>query len=941
MIEREDSPLTHDKTQTFSGTLVPVTIEEEMRTSYLAYAMSVIVSRALPDVRDGLKPVHRRILYAMHESGISYDKPHRKSARVVGEVMGKYHPHGDSAIYDAMVRMAQPWSMRVKLIDGQGNFGSLDGDSPAAMRYTEARLDKAATFLLDDIDRNTVDFQPNYDESESEPVVLPTTFPNLLVNGAQGIAVGMATNIPTHNPLEVIEATLALIRQPDMTLEDIMTYIPGPDFPTGGFILGRSGIRSAYTTGRGMVIMRARVEIEDIRKDRKALVITEIPYQVNKATLQERIADLVRAKQIEGITDIRDESDRSGVRVVIEIKRDATPEIVLNHLYRFTQLQTSFGINMLALDNGQPRLMGLRDVLEAFITFREEVITRRARFDLGKARDRGHLLVGLVIAVLHIDRVIAIIRAAPDTTTARENLIKETWEAIEIEPLLHLIHDEGNVVVDGRVTLTDKQARGILDLRLQRLTGLERSKIQQELSDVAKQITELLEILSSHQRRMEILTQELIQARQVISTPRVTQILDDQSDQDDESLIEPGQMVITITRDGFIKRTPIEVFRAQNRGGRGRSGASTRGDDCVIRSFNAHTHQWVMFFSSRGKVYREKVWRLPEGAAASRGRALVNFLPDLGTDSITAILPLPQDEATWEQLNLVFATASGYVRRNKLSDFRHIRLSGLIAMKLEEEDHLIGVATCCEGQDVFLATRQAQCIRFRITDETLRVFAGRASLGVRGIRLAEGDQVISLAVLNHVEASMEERAAYLRLAATHRGEEITPEETPPEEGTPESLDAGRLDAGSLDAGSLDARRFAELAAAEEFLLVVSEDGLGRRSSTYDYRVTGRGGKGITNMVFPKAREHMGVAATLPVQVDADIMLVTDAGRLIRVPVEQVRIMSRRTIGVKILRLAQNERVTSVFPVMKDEAESAETPKGSDGSEGSADSAKTA
>ncbi|MBO6091130.1 MAG: DNA gyrase subunit A [Acetobacter sp.] len=912
-----------------------------MRTSYLAYAMSVIVSRALPDVRDGLKPVHRRILYAMHESGISYDKPHRKSARVVGEVMGKYHPHGDSAIYDAMVRMAQPWSMRVKLIDGQGNFGSLDGDSPAAMRYTEARLDKAATFLLDDIDRNTVDFQPNYDESESEPVVLPTTFPNLLVNGAQGIAVGMATNIPTHNPLEVIEATLALIRQPDMTLEDIMTYIPGPDFPTGGFILGRSGIRSAYTTGRGTVIMRARVEIEDIRKDRKALVITEIPYQVNKATLQERIADLVRTKQIEGITDIRDESDRSGVRVVIEIKRDATPEIVLNHLYRFTQLQTSFGINMLALDNGQPRLMGLRDVLEAFITFREEVITRRARFDLGKARDRGHLLVGLVIAVLHIDRVIAIIRAAPDTTTARENLIKETWEATEIEPLLHLIHDEGNVVVDGRVTLTDKQARGILDLRLQRLTGLERSKIQQELSDVAKQITELLEILSSHQRRMEILTQELIQARQVISTPRVTQILDDQSDQDDESLIEPGQMVITITRDGFIKRTPIEVFRAQNRGGRGRSGASTRGDDCVIRSFNAHTHQWVMFFSSRGKVYREKVWRLPEGAAASRGRALVNFLPDLGTDSITAILPLPQDEATWEQLNLVFATASGYVRRNKLSDFRHIRLSGLIAMKLEEEDHLIGVATCCEGQDVFLATRQAQCIRFRITDETLRVFAGRASLGVRGIRLAEGDQVISLAVLNHVEASMEERAAYLRLAATHRGEEITPEETPPEEGTPESLDAVRLDAVRLDAGRLDARRFAELAAAEEFLLVVSEDGLGRRSSTYDYRVTGRGGKGITNMVFPKAREHMGVAATLPVQVDADIMLVTDAGRLIRVPVEQVRIMSRRTIGVKILRLDQNERVTSVFPVMKDEAESAETPKVSDGSEGSADSAKTA
>ncbi len=914
MTEREDSPLEHDKTQTFSGTLVPVTIEEEMRSSYLAYAMSVIVSRALPDVRDGLKPVHRRILYAMHESGLTYDKPYRKSARVVGEVMGKYHPHGDSAIYDAMVRMAQPWSMRVKLIDGQGNFGTLDGDSPAAMRYTEARLAKVATFLLEDIERNTVDFQPNYDESESEPVVLPATFPNLLINGAQGIAVGMATNIPTHNPLEVIEATLALIRQPEMTLEELMDYMPGPDFPTGGFILGRSGIRSAYATGRGTIILRARVEIEDIRKDRKALVITEIPYQVNKATLQERIAELVRSKQIEGIADIRDESDRSGVRVVIEIKRDATPEIVLNHLYRFTQLQTSFGINMLALNGGQPCLMGLRDVLEAFITFREEVITRRARFDLNKARERGHILIGLVIAILDIDRVIALIRNAPDTATARESLIKETWPATEIEPLLQLIHDEGNVVVDGRVSLTDKQARGILELRLQRLTGLERNKIQQELSDVAKQITELLETLSSHPRRMEILTQELTHAHQVISAPRVTQILDDQGDQDDESLIEPGQMVVTITRDGFIKRTPIEVFRAQNRGGRGRSGANTRGDDCVIRSFNAHTHQWVMFFSSRGKVYREKVWRLPEGAAASRGRALINFLPDLGSDSVTAVLPLPQDETVWEDLNLIFATASGYVRRNKLSDFCHIRSSGLIAMKLEEGDSLIGVATCREGEDVFLATRKARCIRFRITEETVRVFVGRASIGVRGIRLAEGDQVISLAVLNHVEASVEERAAYLRLAAAYRGEEITTEETTTEEITSEEGNTESLEAHSLDSG-----RFAELAAAEEFLLAVSEDGLGRRTSAYDYRVTGRGGQGVTNMVFPKAREHIGVAATLPVQVDADVMLMTDAGRLIRVPVEQVRILSRRTSGVKILRLDQNERVTSAFPVMKEEA----------------------
>ena len=901
MTESDDQSPTHDKTQASSGVLVPVTIEEEMRSSYLAYAMSVIVSRALPDVRDGLKPVHRRILYAMHESGFTHDKPYRKSARAVGEVMGKYHPHGDASIYEAMVRMAQSWSMRVKLIDGQGNFGSVDGDSPAAMRYTEARLAKSAAFLLEDIDRETVDFQPNYDESENEPTILPAAFPNLLINGASGIAVGMATNIPTHNPAEVIEATLALIRQPDMTLEEIMAYIPGPDFPTGGIILGHFGIRNAYTTGRGSIMIRARVEIEEIRKDRKALIVTEIPYQVNKATLQERIAELVRAKQVEGIADIRDESDRSGMRIVIEIKRDATPEVVLNQLYRFTQLQTSFGVNMLALDGGKPRLMGLRDVLEAFITFREEVITRRARFDLGKARERGHILVGLVIAVANIDRVIALIRGAPDAATARESLMNERWVAAEVEPLLHLIHDEGNVIVDGYVRLTEIQARGILDLRLQRLTGLERGKIQQDLSEVAKNIAELLEILGSHTRRMEVVTQELTRARDEIATSRVTEIVEYQSDQDDESLIEPGQMVVTITRDGFIKRTPVEVFRTQNRGGRGRSGASTRGDDCVIRSFNAHTHQWVMFFSSRGKVYREKVWRLPEGGPTSRGRALVNFLPDLGGDSITAVLPLPQDETSWEELNLIFATASGYVRRNKLSDFRNIRASGLIAIKLEEGDHLIDVATCREGQDIFLATRKAQCIRFQITHETVRVFAGRASFGVRGIRLAKGDKVISLAVLNHVDASVEERAAYLRMASARRGVEVD------SEGVMEQVEA-----------RFDARRFAELADIEEFLLVVSEDGFGRRSSAYDYRVSGRGGQGITNMVFQEARAHMGVAAVLQVLAGTDVMLVTDAGRLIRVPVEQVRIMSRRTSGVTILRLDQNERVTSAFLVMKEE-----------------------
>ncbi|GAB3590999.1 DNA gyrase subunit A [Acetobacter peroxydans] len=899
--------------------LLPVTIEEEMRSSYLAYAMSVIVSRALPDVRDGLKPVHRRILYAMHESGFTHDKPYRKSARAVGDVMGKYHPHGDSSIYEAMVRMAQSWSMRVRLIDGQGNFGSVDGDSPAAMRYTEARLAKASTFLLDDIDRDTVDFQPNYDESEHEPTVLPAAFPNLLINGATGIAVGMATNIPTHNPGEVIDATLALIANPALSLEELMEHVPGPDFPTGGTILGRSGIRSAYTTGRGSIIIRAKAEIEEIRKDRKAIVVSEIPYQVNKATLQERIAELVRGKQIEGIADIRDESDRSGMRVVIEIKRDATPEVVLNQLYRFTQLQTSFGVNMLALDGGQPRLMGLKDVLEAFIAFREEVILRRSRFELGKARDRGHILVGLVIAVANIDAVIALIRAAPDAARAREALMSATWDAGEIEPLLALIHDDGNVVVDGRVRLTEAQARGILELRLQRLTGLERDKIQQELSDVAARINELLLIIGSRPRRMEVLCEELQRARAELATPRMTDIAEYDGDQDDESLIEPGQMVVTITRDGFIKRTPLDVYRAQNRGGRGRTGAGTRGDDIVVRSFNAHTHQWVMFFSSGGKVYREKVWRLPEAGPAAKGRALVNLLPDLGGDNITAVLPLPQDEGLWESLHLVFATASGHVRRNRLSDFRNIRSSGMIAMKLDEGDSLIGVATCREGQDVFLATKGARCIRFQITDDTLRVFAGRGSSGVRGIRLASGDRVISLAVLNHVEATVEERSAYLRMANARRRAENAAEaaeEAGDDADLPITAEEGEDEAVS-EAAVLSPERFAQLEAAEEILLVVSDGGFGRRSSAYDYRVSGRGGQGITNMTFSASKKGTEVAATLPVLAGTDVMLVTDGGRLIRVPVDQVRVMSRQASGVTVLRLNDSERVTSVFPVMDD------------------------
>src|SRR5215469_2906116 len=740
-----------------------------MRRSYLDYAMSVIVARALPDARDGLKPVHRRILYGMQDAGYTADRPYRKSARVVGDVMGKYHPHGDSAIYDAMVRMAQSFSMRVPLIDGQGNFGSVDGDNPAAMRYTEVRLARAASLLLDDIEQDTVDFQPNYDETEKEPHVLPARFPNLLVNGGNGIAVGMATNIPPHNPGEIIDATLALIAEPDTPLEELMRIVPGPDFPTGGVIIGRSGIRAAFETGRGSITIRARAEFEEIRRDREAIIITEIPYQVNKATLLERIGDLVRAKQIEGIGEMRDESDRSGMRIVIELKRDATPEVVLNQLFRFTQLQISFGVNMLALDAGRPRLMGLKDALLCFIAFREEVILRRARFELAKARDRAHLLVGLAIAVANIDEVIRLIRASADVATARQGLMERDWPAGDVGALLALIDEPGNVITpEGTVRLTDEQARGILDLRLQRLTGLEREKIQQEMTEVAAKISELLEILSSRPRRMEVMREELLKARAALDSPRMTDIIEAESDQDDESLIEPGQMVVTITRDGFIKRTTLETFRAQNRGGRGRAGASTRGDDIVTRSFHAHTHQWVLFFSSGGKAFREKVWRLPEAGPTAKGRALVNLLPELGADTVTTVLPLPQDETLWDSLHLLFATASGSVRRNRLSDFRNVRSTGLIAMKLDEGDRLIGVATCREGQDAFLATRRGRCIRFTLSDETVRVFAGRDSSGVRGIRLAESDEVISLSVLKHVGATNEERAAYVKQANAKR-----------------------------------------------------------------------------------------------------------------------------------------------------------------------------
>ena len=880
-----------------------------MRRSYLDYAMSVIVARALPDARDGLKPVHRRILYGMQDAGYTSDRAYRKSARVVGEVMGKYHPNGDAAIYDAMVRMAQPFSMRVPLIDGQGNFGSVDGDAPAAMRYTEVRLARAAALLLDDIDQDTVDFQPNYDESEKEPHVLPARFPNLLVNGGNGIAVGMATNIPPHNPGEIIDATLALIAEPDTSLDELMQIVAGPDFPTGGIILGRSGIRSAFETGRGSIMIRARAEFEEIRRDREAIIITEIPYQVNKSTLLERIGELVRAKQIEGIGEMRDESDRSGMRIVIELKRDATAEVVLNQLFRFTQLQVSFGVNMLALDGGRPRQMGLKDALQCFIAFREDVILRRARFELNKARDRAHLLVGLAIAVANIDEVIRLIRASNDAAAARAALMERDWRAADIGVLLDLIDEPGNVIsADGTVRLTDEQARGILELRLQRLTGLEREKIQEEMTEVGAKIRDLLEILASRPRRMDLMRDELAKARAEIASPRRTDIVEAAADQDDESLIEPGQMVVTITRDGFIKRTTLETYRAQNRGGRGRAGASIRGDDIVTRSFHAHTHQWVLFFSSGGKVFREKVWRLPEAGPTAKGRALINLLPELGSDTITTVLPLPQDETLWDSLHLLFATASGNVRRNRLSDFRNVRAAGLIAMKLDDGDRLIGVATCREGQNAFLATRKGRCIRFALSDDTVRVFAGRDSSGVRGIRLAAGDEVIGLSVLEHVAASNEERAAYLRIAnAKRRG---NGNGNGDEDGEP-AVDAEEPVADV----QLDDARVQQMAEAEEFLLTVTDVGFGKRSSAYEYRVTGRGGQGIANVILT-LRNGIAVAASFPVRPGDDVMLVTDAGRLIRVPADQVRVTGRQAMGVTLFRVDAGEHVTSVFPVIE-------------------------
>jgi DNA gyrase subunit A len=898
------------------GGIAPIAIEDELKRSYLDYAMSVIVSRALPDARDGLKPVHRRILFSMHEQGHTPDRSYVKSARIVGDVMGKYHPHGDTAIYDSLVRMAQPFSMGLVLIDGQGNFGSIDNDPPAAMRYTESRLAKAAMPLLADIDKGTVDFKENYDGSESEPVVLPSRIPNLLVNGGSGIAVGMATNIPPHNLGEVIDACLALIDDPNVTLDALLDIVPGPDFPTGGEIIGRTGARAALMTGRGSVIMRGQASIETVRKDREAIVITSIPYQVNKSAMVERIAELVREKRVDGVGDLRDESDRDGLRVVVELKRDASAEVLLNQLYRHTQLQSSFPVNMLALNRGRPEQMGLRALLEVFVQFREDVVVRRTKFELAKARDRGHVLVGLAIAVANIDDVIHIIRSSKDPAEARERLTDRDWPTGDMIALIELIADPRTVMVGSvsdpegvRVRLTDEQARAILALTLSRLTGLGRDEIMGEAQDLAASIQEYLDILSSRDRVMAIVREELVEVRNAFAIPRRSQIVEGDADVEDEDLIVREDMVITVTHSGYVKRTSLATYRTQRRGGKGRSGMATKDEDAVTRVFSASTHAPVLFFSSGGKVYKLKVWRLPVGLPNSRGKAFVNLLPIEPGESITTILPLPEDEAAWEGMDVMFATRSGGVRRNKLSDFVQMNRNGKIAMKLDEGDSIIGVGLCTTANDVLLTTSLGRCIRFPVDE--VRVFAGRESTGVRGIRLTEGDSVISMAILQGVDASPAERTAYLKLANALRAANAAEGDDAPAPGDEE-------DGADDSLAELPPERFAALCEAEEFVLTVSSEGFGKRTSAFDYRRTGRGGQGL--IAHDLSKKGGRLVASFPVVDSNEILLVTDAGQLIRCPVLEIRTAGRNTSGVTIFRTAEDEHVVSVERLEGDDGE---------------------
>ena len=896
--------------------IAPISITDEMRRSYLDYAMSVIVSRALPDVRDGMKPVHRRILFSMHEQNFTWNRPYHKSATVVGDVIGKYHPHGDQAVYMSLVRMAQDFSMRQLLVDGQGNFGSIDGDMPAAMRYTEVRMEKITGSLLDDLENDTVDFRENYDGSRTEPSVLPARFPNLLVNGGGGIAVGMATNIPSHNLGEVIDATLAILANPNITVPEIMQLMQGPDFPTAGIILGRAGIRQAYETGRGSILIRGKSNTEDMRGGREAIIITEIPYQVNKSLMIEKMAELVRDKRIEGISDIRDESDRHGIRVVIELKRDAVPDVVLNQLYRFTPLQSSFGCNFVALNGGKPELMGVRQILQAFVDFREDVVTRRTRFLLGKARDRAHVLVGLAVAVANIDEVIAVIRRAADPTAAREELMGRDWPARDVAPLMALVDDPRHKIAEnGTFRLSDEQARAILALTLSRLTALGRDEIGDELNGLGKDIAEYLDILRSRERVQAIVRDELQALKDEFATPRLTSIDEAAGDFEDEDLIAREDMVVTVTHGGYIKRVPLSAYRAQRRGGKGRSGMATRDEDFVTRLFVANTHTPVLFFSSAGQVYKLKVWRLPIAEPQGRGRALINMLPLDDGERITSIMPLPEDEADWQKLDIMFATRSGGVRRNSLADFVEINKNGKIAMKLDEGDVIVGVETCSAANDVLLTTSGGRAIRFEVGD--VRVFKGRDSTGVRGITLGEGENVISMSILRHFEATPAERNTFLKqygaIRRAQTGDGIDADVAAP-------ADEAEEEGGEV---ALSVERYAEMDANQQFVLTMTELGFGKISSSYDFRISNRGGKGIQATDLDKIKETGVLVAGFPVEESDQLMLVSDGGQLIRVPVEGIRFTKRASKGVRVFRTADGEKVVSVERISEPEGEASE------------------
>ncbi len=880
-------------------------IVHEMQTSYLDYAMSVIISRALPDVRDGLKPVHRRIIYSMKENGFEYGKPFRKSARVVGDVMGKYHPHGDSAIYDAMVRMSQDFSMEVTMVDGQGNFGSMDGDSAAAMRYTEARMSKAAAYMVEDLDKETVAWRPNYDESTKEPEVLPARFPNLLVNGSGGIAVGMATNIPTHNLGEVIDACCATIDNPDISIDELMKYVPAPDFPTGGLILGVAGTYSAFTTGRGSIIIRAKTHYEEIRT-KTAIIVDEIPYQVNKKVMIEKIAELVKDKRIEGISDIRDESSRQGVRVVIELKKDAIPDVVLNQLFKYSQLQVSFGINMLAINKGRPSLMNLKQIIEAFIEFREEVIRNRTVFDLNKARNKAHILVGLAITVANIDDVITLIRSAKDPVEAKEKLMARDWKADNMQALIDLIDDPESKIINGTYRLSEAQAKAILELKLHRLTGLEQNELADEIKATGITIQELLSILDNREKLLGIMKDELLEVKTKFATPRKTEIIPSEFETDIEDLIAREDMAITITNTGYIKRVALNVYRAQNRGGKGRTGMNTKEEDYVTDVFVANTHTPLIFFSNKGIAYQMKVYKLPLCTPQSTGKALINLLPLEQGETISTIMPLPENEEEWDKLYVMFATSKGTVRRNKLSDFLNIRQNGKIAMKFEEEgEELISVQTCREDQDVFLTLRGGKCIRFPVSE--VRVFQSRNSTGIRGIKVEDGDKVISMSIINHTEIDNDTKAAYLKLSRALRKSEF------------EELDGD--DEVTETTKVLSEDEFHALEAKEQFILTVTETGFGKRTSSYEYRITHRGGSGIANIKI--AGKTKAVVSSFPIKEDENILLVTDGGKMIRLGVDKIRIAGRQTMGVTLFKTADDEKVVSA--AITKEADEEETP----------------